>query len=239
VSGETKPPTVVQALAAVMGHVQAVRKDDKNTRQGFSFRGVDAVVNAVGPALRQEGVIVLPEVIHADFGAVEVGRNRTRMQECRLEMRYTFHGPAGDTLVCSTVGVAMDAGDKAAPKAHSVAYRTALLEALCIPTDEPDPDATTYERAPGRAVAEAKRELMELAHLGGATDPKKLAAAVWKQATPAGDRVDDDEWAALTEALSAELAALTEAQLAAEDGDENRYGSNDGPDGDEPTEAES
>jgi len=32
-------------------------------------------------------------------------------------------------------------------KAHSVAYRTLLLQALCIPTDEPDPDAASHERA--------------------------------------------------------------------------------------------
>jgi hypothetical protein len=41
----------------------------------------------------------------------------------------------------------MDSGDKAVPKAMSVAFRTALLQALALPTDEPDPDASTYERA--------------------------------------------------------------------------------------------
>jgi hypothetical protein len=29
----------------------------------------------------------------------------------------------------------------------SVAFRTALLQALCLPTDSPDPDHETYERA--------------------------------------------------------------------------------------------
>jgi hypothetical protein len=39
------------------------------------------------------------------------------------------------------MGEAADAGDKATSKAHSVAYRTCLLQALSIPTHEPDPDA--------------------------------------------------------------------------------------------------
>jgi hypothetical protein len=45
----------------------------------------------------------------------------------------------------------MDFGDKGAPKAMSVAYRIALLQALCIPTDDTEPDAQSYDRAPQRA----------------------------------------------------------------------------------------
>jgi hypothetical protein len=51
----------------------------------------------------------------------------------------------------------MDSGDKATAKAMSVAMRTALLQALCLPTDEPDPDATSYERAP-RAAKVTERD---------------------------------------------------------------------------------
>ena len=39
-----------------------------------------------------------------------------------------------------------DTGDKAMPKAMSVAMRTALIQALALPTDEPDPDSFTYTR---------------------------------------------------------------------------------------------
>jgi hypothetical protein len=42
----------------------------------------------------------------------------------------------------------MDSGDKAAPKAMSVAYRIALLQALNLPTDDADPDSQSYERSP-------------------------------------------------------------------------------------------
>jgi len=41
----------------------------------------------------------------------------------------------------------MDSGDKATAKAMSVAYRTALLQTLCLPTDDVDPDAETYVRS--------------------------------------------------------------------------------------------
>jgi hypothetical protein len=40
---------------------------------------------------------------------------------------------------------AIDSGDKSTAKAMSVAYRTALLQALTLPTDEKDPDHDQYE----------------------------------------------------------------------------------------------
>lgn len=141
-----QPLSVIAALNLVMRDVQAVGKTGRNESQNFSFRGVDAVVNAVGPALREHGVIVLPRVLDKTYQTFNT-RNGALMHECVLEVEFTFVGPSGDTLVCSSMGESADSGDKATAKAHSVAYRTALLQALCIPTDEPDPDATSYERS--------------------------------------------------------------------------------------------
>jgi hypothetical protein len=139
--------TIVEALSAVMADVQAVGKTGTNAQQGYDFRGVDAVVNAVGPALRTHGVIVLPELLESNYATVEVGSKRTLMRECTIRVRYRFVGPAGDDLECTVGGESLDSGDKATAKAHSVAFRTALLQALCIPTDEPDPDEHSFVRS--------------------------------------------------------------------------------------------
>lgn len=56
--------TIHEALAHVMQDVQAVRKGELNKHGGYAFRGIDAVVNAVGPALRAHGVIVAPRRGH-------------------------------------------------------------------------------------------------------------------------------------------------------------------------------
>lgn len=156
------------ALSAVMGDVQAVRKGDRNEVQGFNFRGIDAVVNAVGPALRAHGVIVLPRVL-ARHAETYQTRNGATMKNVAVEVEFTFVGPDGSTLTCSALGEAADAGDKATSKAHSVAFRTALLQALCIPTDEPDPDASTHERAaPVQAIGEVDaRRLADVLNAGG------------------------------------------------------------------------
>jgi hypothetical protein len=137
-----------ERLLAVMNDVQAVGKNDRNSQQGFNFRGIDAVINAVGPAFRRHGVIVIPTVVASEYSQVEVGKNRTPMGHARLDVEFAFVASDGSEVRAIVPAEAMDSGDKATAKAMSVALRTALLQVLALPTDEPDPDATTYERAP-------------------------------------------------------------------------------------------
>jgi len=141
----TEQLTVHQALSKVMGDVQAVRKDSKNQAQKFLFRGIDAVMNAVGPALRKHGVTILPEdvEVHRSNGTTASGKQTA---EVVVKVTYRIYGPAGDSIHGKVAAEAMDFGDKAIAKAMSVAYRTFLLQALTIPTDEPDPDSESYER---------------------------------------------------------------------------------------------
>lgn len=144
-----------------MADVQAVGKTGHNSSQNYSFRGIDATINAVGPAFRSHGVICLPEVesFEVDQFTTKAGG---RAFHVIVRVRFHFTGPEGDSVTCVTMGESADTGDKAFAKAHSVAYRIALLQALCIPTDEPDPDATTYERTEVEVIpsAEAKTRLL-------------------------------------------------------------------------------
>lgn len=142
----TDKPTVVEALIAVMAATQAIGKNDRNLQQGYQFRGVDAVVNVVGPVLREHGVIVLPIKTEARYRDVQTSTGKPS-RECTVTVTYRFYGPAGDHIDAEVPGESMDVGDKGAPKAMSVAYRILLLQALCIPTHDVDPDSQSYERA--------------------------------------------------------------------------------------------
>jgi hypothetical protein len=176
-------PTIYAALAAVMADVDHVAKRERNTQgRGYDFRGVDAVVNAVGPALRKHKVIVVPNVREYTYGEILSGKDRTPMGHARVIVEYTFYGPDGGSLPCATAGEAFDSGDKATAKAMSVAFRTALLQALSLPTDEPDPDSHSYERsepAPDPMLA-AKKRLWPLTAKHGDDDDRKawIAAAL-------------------------------------------------------------
>lgn len=143
----TDQPTIYVALAAVMADVGAVKKIDENKQQNYRFRGIDGVINAVGPVLRKHGVIAVPHESEAHYRDVQTSTGKPS-RECTVKVTYRFYGPAGDFIPVTVPGESMDFGDKGAPKAMSVAYRIALLQALCIPTDDIDPDSTSYERAP-------------------------------------------------------------------------------------------
>lgn len=143
---------IAQALNEVMKAVGGIAKKDRNQAQGFNFRGIDSVVNAVSPQLQKFGVVVVPTVEDYSYDTVEIGRNRTAMGHVKVKVTYTFIGASGDAIKTTVVGEAMDSGDKATAKAMSVAFRTALLQALCLPTDELDPDATSYERSSAEDV---------------------------------------------------------------------------------------
>lgn len=140
---------IVKLLSQVMAEVGAVRKGEKNQAQNFNFRGIDAVVNAVSPALRKHSVVVAPQVMDYQHETVQTSQGKN-MASVRVLVRYTFTAPDGSTLETVVPGESFDAGDKATAKAMSVAFRIALLQALCLPTDDVDPDATSYERAPSR-----------------------------------------------------------------------------------------
>jgi hypothetical protein len=77
-------------------------------------------------------------------------RNGAHMLGVIVRVTWRFYGPDGGWIEAETLGQAADAGDKAVPKASSVAYRVLLLQALCIPTGDEDPDATAHERAGAR-----------------------------------------------------------------------------------------
>lgn len=142
---------IITRLSKAMEDVGAVGKDGRNTAQNFNFRGIDAVVNATSPAFRKHGIVVVPTLNNIAYETVEVGQNRSRMASVRVNVTYTFHAPDGSSVAATVAAESMDSGDKATAKAMSVAFRIALLQTLCLPTDDIDPDAQTYERSPAPA----------------------------------------------------------------------------------------
>ncbi|MEU4640859.1 ERF family protein [Micromonospora sp. NPDC023814] len=132
------------AFARVMSDVQSIGKKDQRADSGgrYDFRGVDRVVNAVGPALRRHGVLMLPSrLLSVEYVEARTSGGKA-IQECRVQVEWTVMGPKGDTLptTIQSAGQATDTQDKATAKAISVAQRTVFLSALHIPTQDPDID---------------------------------------------------------------------------------------------------
>lgn len=156
--GADKPRNIIEALVEVMRRVSHVGKDSRNNHGNFNFRGIDAVVNALGPAMREVGVIVAPRVNRYGYGEVVLGQKRTQQAHVQVEVTYWFHYSNAEGVMSSidavVPGEAMDSGDKATAKAMSVAMRIALLQTFALPTTEPDPDHYTHERSDAPVTTE-------------------------------------------------------------------------------------
>lgn len=140
---------VHEAWNEVMRAVREIRKDERASGGGanYHFRGVDAVMNAVGPIFRDVGVSCVPievkQILTRDFKS----KSGTNMHEAIVIVRYRVTGPEGDSFEGECIGESSDASDKAVAQAMSVAYRTFLLQGLTMPTDDPDPDHQWTDRS--------------------------------------------------------------------------------------------
>ena len=181
-SAAEAPITAAQSILGVMAEVSTVGTEGWNERQKVKFRGVDAVVNAVGPALRKVGGFVTPGRIvdkQYEHGATASGKPTV---EVKLTVQYSWYGTdGGEPVVSEVASEAMDMSDKATAKAMSVAFRTYLLQTLMLPTDDPDPDSEYIERgaqkqkpAPDNPVAALQVKVARL--LPGLTGPEIQAA---------------------------------------------------------------
>ncbi|SRR6266576_2384922 len=146
-------PTVQELFVRVMRGVESIAKTERNTTQNYAFRGVDNTMNTVGPLVREHGLMILPrsvDLINDERYETKGrdGRPGSVMRSVTVRVEWEFFGPCGDSLHAVTLGEAADAGDKAVPKAMSVAFRELWLKGLVVPTGDKDVDQEpTAERA--------------------------------------------------------------------------------------------
>lgn len=171
---------VHEAITAVMSDVGAVGKGEVNSFHKFNFRGIDTTVNALSPAMRRHGLTVRPSaILSAQYEHFTTSGSKQSVA-CRITVEYTFTGPEGDELKSIVAAESADTGDKATPKAMSVAFRTALLQTFALPTQESDPDAQSYERS---ASQSPPRDFLAESQAAGSVEQVQ---ALWAEAKSAG-----------------------------------------------------
>jgi hypothetical protein len=205
-----EPLPVIHLLGQVMEEVRAVGKTGWNPDQKYNFRGVDAVVNAVGPVFRKFGIVPAPRLKRIGYRDVRTSRDKPA-REVTVVVEYRFYGPAGDYFTVEVPGESMDSSDKGAAKAMSVAYRIALLQVLCLPTDTPDTDAEYHERGDANGQQEESDDLeagrwlaQQVDVLLAVDDPERIEAFIgkiaghsWAQRPVVARLVGKDDKAAL------------------------------------------
>ncbi|MEQ1969724.1 ERF family protein [Xenorhabdus nematophila] len=126
-----------------------IKKDSVNQVQKFRFRGIDAVYNALAPALVRHGLLILPRITERTVTERTTQKGGTLFYVV-VKAEFDFIATEdGSIHTVTTFGEAMDSGDKATNKAMSIAYKYAAFQAFCIPTEETaiDADAQVHEVA--------------------------------------------------------------------------------------------
>lgn len=126
---------IYAAISAVMKDCGFVAKDSRNPQQNYKYRGIDAVMNALNPALIKNKVFVVPEMLEQTREERHTSKGGLLIYSiCR--MKYTFYTEDGSCVSAVVTGEGMDSGDKATNKAMSAAFKYACFQTFCIPTEE-------------------------------------------------------------------------------------------------------
>ncbi len=140
---------------------EGITKARKNEQQGYAFRGIDDMYNALSIPLASIGLCIIPRF-----------RNRTLTERTTqkgsilfyvtVEGEFDLVGPDGSKHTAVAFGEAMDSADKATNKAMSAAFKYMCMQLFCIPTEgDNDADASTHELK-ARAQEVAQRRIKEL-----------------------------------------------------------------------------
>lgn len=169
VSATASPTTVYQAMNNVQLALKAgIAKQGTNKYDNYNFRGIDQILNVLGPILADQGLLATPTV-EERIERVYESKNGGAMLHVTLRVRYTFVSVAdpSPTHDVTVYAEGSDRSDKATNKAMSAAYKYAMIQAFAIPVEgEPDADAET--------------PLMQ--------SPQAEAASIASQAKPRGAR---------------------------------------------------
>lgn len=140
---------VYKAIAEVAQKMAAegISKSRKNQQQGYNFRGIDEIYNALASHLAASGLVIIPRILSREFREVAT-KSGGLMSYVIVEAEYDLvSAQDGSTHTARVIGEAMDSADKATNKAMSAAYKYLCLQTFCIPTEgDNDADAHTHER---------------------------------------------------------------------------------------------
>lgn len=173
--------SIYKAINAVQADLAAtgISKTSRNQAQGYNFRGIDAVYNALSPLLAKHGLCILPRCLSRTVDE-RTTKSGGAMFYVTVEVEFDFVSSIDGTKhVVKTYGEAMDSADKATNKAMSAAYKYAAMQAFAIPTEgDNDADAHTHEVTGMAADMSPKARAQRITAGVNSKDAKGAAIAI-------------------------------------------------------------
>lgn len=207
--------TLVEKLAGIYADVERFAKTKTVEGQGpkFNYTPIEAIADSLRQEMGKAGIVMVPSAVtvlsNGEAGVTKAGATRWR-----AVVQVTWDLTDGtDHLTVTSVGEALDTGDKSFNKAQTAARKYALIGAFQLSTGEdtdrqhPDPE----DRAARPTAASRARELLATA---GKANQKALVDGLAEAGIKSADLMDDKKWEA------AQAIALLVANGAVPDGKE-------------------
>ena len=124
-------------IAQVMGKVRSLPKDGFNKQNSYNYVSSDNALDAIGKAMSEFGVVVIPSMVHYD--TITDGK----MTRAKAEFDMHICGVDGDVFTSRWTSEGIDYGnpDKALTKAITYATKTFLLKLFVVGAGGEDPDS--------------------------------------------------------------------------------------------------
>lgn len=136
-------PMIHSCMESCMKKIGAITKDSKMDAQSkgqkiqYVYRSVDAVYNALQPAMIEAGITVVPQVM--EYNRIPKDPNSGNyMNTAILKMAFRWTAADGSYVETIVVNEGQDSGDKAFSKAMANCFKYACFMAFVIPTQEMD-----------------------------------------------------------------------------------------------------
>lgn len=194
------------ALAA-----EGISKSRRNQQQGYSFRGIDDIYNAISSLLGEHGLCILPRVLSRDVVERQTAKGGVLFY-VTVDVEFDFvSAEDGSRHTVKTYGEAMDSADKATNKAMSAAYKYAVMQAFAIPTEgDNDADAITHDVTSQRAQPMSENAVIDhLAAISGSgslDELKNTYGDAYRAAKASNDSAALEKFERAKEVRKSELA---------------------------------
>lgn len=126
---------IFKKINSILQEVDAIGKNKTNPQQGYKFRGIDDMYNALHPLFAIHGVFITSDILSSKREERQT-KSGGNLIYTIVTCKFTFYAEDGTNVSSTLEGEAMDSGDKSTNKAMSTALKYALMQMFLIPTEE-------------------------------------------------------------------------------------------------------
>ena len=156
--------TVEAAIQEVMQNIGAVAKGGRNASQGFNFRGIDQIMNALSPVMAKAGLMIIPEVLRHSISVVTSSAGKSQYHH-KMRIAYQLRAVGAEGCVNAVICCeAMDTQDKGANKALAIGLKYLCNQVYMIAfeaVEDPDGHSPSPEIQPDTPVPGVRAKISD------------------------------------------------------------------------------